>query len=289
MKKTARIIIMCLMAVGFLIGPGILLYPLISNLWNEKRSEQLRTEYQATVEEEMTDELAEKEWKKAWEYNENLKPIIIPDSFVQAEDPAYNDEEYMSCLNLNGDGVMGYISIPKIGISIPIGHSTNDKVLETGAGHLHGSSLPAGGKDSHAVLAAHRGLPGASLFTDADQLELGDQFYLSILNETLAYEVDQILTVKPEETEALQVVAGEDLVTLVTCTPYAVNSHRLLIRGHRVPYEEETAVIQQSEEVHSVHTNYGLWIGIGIVLTAAFLGLFVLIRYLIKRGKDRKK
>ena len=277
------------MAVGFLIGLAVLLYPMIANIWNEKRAQELQTEYENTVAEKVTDEMADQEWEKAWEYNRNLQPIIIPDSFVQAEDPSFQDEEYMSCLNIKGDGVMGYISIPKIGVTIPIGHSTNDTVLQNGAGHLHGSSLPAGGTDSHAVLAAHRGLPGASLFTDADQLETGDQFYLNILNDTLAYEVDQILTVKPEDTEPLQVIRGEDLVTLVTCTPYAVNSHRLLIRGHRVPFEEEVMAAQQNEEVHSVHTNYLLWIGIGLGLTACFFVLFILIRNLRKRRKDRER
>jgi sortase A len=179
------------------------------------------------------------------------------------------------------------VQIPKIGIKIPIFHTTSEEVLEIGAGHLEGSSLPVGGENTHAVISAHRGLPSASLFTDLDKLEIGDNFFLNVLDQTLAYEVDQILVVEPEETDALAVVDGEDLVTLLTCTPYAVNTQRLLVRGHRVEYTPE--LLEESSvplAAFSLHTNYLLWVVIGLSVTALFiLFLYLLDRWLRKREK----
>lgn len=149
------------------------------------------------------------------------------------------DEEYVSCLNLVGDGMMGYVEIPKIDVKVPIYHSSDEEVLEDAAGHIEGSSLPIGGASTHAVISAHRGLPTTKLFTDLDQVENGDCFYIYVLNEMLCYEVDQINVVEPSNTELLGIEEGEDLVTLMTCTPYAVNSHRLLVRGHRIECEED--------------------------------------------------
>ena len=190
------------------------------------------------------------------------------------------DEEYMAALNLAGDGIMGKVEIPKIGITLPIYHTTEEEVLEKAAGHLEGSSLPSGGENTHAVISAHRGLPSAALFTDLDQLEAGDHFLIRVLDETLCYEVDQIETVEPDDTSALAVEEGEDLVTLLTCTTYGVNSHRLLVRGHRVPYEE-TVVAEEETPLAavSIHTNYLLWVFVGLGVTA----LFILALYLLDR------
>lgn len=276
---------MAVMLIGFLSGLSILLYPLFSNIWNQYREEQLFNAYvEETMEEGAYDYDAE--WQKAWDYNKGLEPVILPDSFVNTEEPYTEDSAYMSCLNLKGDGVMGYISIPKIDVKIEIYHSTDDEVLEKGVGHLKGSSLPAGGEGTHAVLAAHRGLPSASLFTDLDQLEEGDQFYLYIMNDVLAYEVDQILVVEPTDTDALQVEEGEDLVTLLTCTPYGVNTQRLLVRGHRVPYDPETEAAQAEELSKSLNTNYILWAVVGLALVTAVM---VLVYRLASKKKKKRR
>lgn len=277
-------------ALLMLSGLSLLLYPLISNLWNNHRQQQLISTYVETVEKANEEELIDykAQASMASTYNSSLEPSILPDSFAVAEASEEVDESYMSCLNLNGDGIMGYVEIPKIGIKIPIFHGTSDEVLQIGAGHLEGSSLPIGGEGTHSVLSAHRGLPSASLFTDLDRMEEGDHFYIRVLDQTLAYEVDQILVVEPEDTSALVVEEGEDLVTLLTCTPYAVNTERLLVRGHRIPYEE--GMIEE-ETVPlagvSLHTSYGLWVAIGLAVTTAFiLALFFLDRYL--RKKDNR-
>ena len=182
----------------------------------------------------------------------------------------------MACLNIAGDEMMGTVEIPKINIELPIYHTTDETVLERAAGHLEGSSLPVGGESTHAVISAHRGLPSASLFTDLDQLEEGDHFLLHVLDDTLAYEVDKISVVEPEETQDLAVEEGEDLVTLLTCTPYGVNSHRLLVRGHRVPYEPEAIADEQPPLFGtSLHTNYLLWVLVGLLITGGFIaGLY---------------
>ncbi|MCD8125058.1 MAG: class C sortase [Lachnospiraceae bacterium] len=268
-----------LCALLFLLGLGILLYPTFSSQWNKWRQEQLIADYSSSLT-DLVDAGADlsAEWERAWAYNEALFPSILPDSFAIAEAQDEPGEEYMACLNLAGDGIMGYVSIPKIDIKLPIYHTTSEEVLQEGVGHLEGSSLPVGGESTHAVLAAHRGLPNAELFTNLDQLELGDHFLLYILDEVLCYEVDQILVVEPTDTDALSVEEGEDLVTLLTCTPYGVNTQRLLVRGHRVDYEEE--VIEEEEGTASLitHTNYALWALGGLIVTAALIALLVLIR-----------
>ena len=178
----------------------------------------------------------------------------------------------MDCLNIAGDGIMGIVEIPKIDIKLPIYHTTREDVLQVAAGHLEGSSLPVGGASTHAVISAHRGLPSASLFTDLDKLEEGDHFLIHVLNETLCYEVDKISVVKPEETSGLAVEEGKDLVTLLTCTPYGVNTERLLVRGHRVEYvEQEVEAEKTLFSGISIHTNYLLWVILGLLVTAAFI------------------
>ena len=274
-KKTITTIIIILF---FLVGLSLLLYPFVANQWNNYRQSRLISSYDSAVS-QMESEGSidyEAEWARANAYNEALLPSILPDSFAVAEASDEPDEEYMACLNIAGDEMMGTVEIPKIDIELPIYHTTDEEVLEKAAGHLEGSSLPVGGESTHAVISAHRGLPSASLFTDLDQMEEGDHFLLHILDETLAYEVDKISVVEPEETQDLAVEEGEDLVTLLTCTPYGVNSHRLLVRGHRVPYEAEAIADEQPPLFGtSIHTNYLLWVVIGLLITGGFIaGLY---------------
>lgn len=267
-KKTSKILI----SILFLAGLSLLLYPFIANEWNNYRQKQLISNYdQIIAEKEAAGTIDyEAEHEQAVRYNDALLPSILPDSFAVAEASEEN-EEYMSMLNVTGDGMMGTVEIPKININIPIFHTTKEEVLEKAAGHLEGSSLPVGGEDTHAVITAHRGLPSAALFTDLDKLEKGDHFLLHVLKETLCYEVDKISVVVPENTDDLAVEDGEDLVTLLTCTPYGVNSHRLLVRGHRVPYVPEELSDEGIPLANmSLHTNYLLWVVVGILITAGF-------------------
>ena len=274
-KKSITTLIIILF---FLAGLSLLLYPFIANQWNSYRQERLISSYDSTVAQKEAEGAIdyEEEWARANAYNEALLPSILPDSFAVAEASDEPDEEYMACLNIAGDEIMGTVEIPKINIELPIYHTTDEEVLERAAGHLEGSSLPVGGESTHAVISAHRGLPSASLFTDLDQLEEGDHFLLHILDDTLAYEVDKITVVEPEETQDLAVEEGEDLVTLLTCTPYGVNSHRLLVRGHRVPYEPEAIADEQPPLFGtSLHTNYLLWVLVGLLITGGFIaGLY---------------
>lgn len=275
MKKKASTIIFVMI---FLAGLSLLLYPFVANEWNNYRQKRLISTYESQVSELEAEGAIdyEAEWKRAEAYNKALLPSILPDSFAIASAADEPDKEYMSCLNITDDGMMGIVEIPKINIKLPIYHTTDEDVLAKAAGHLEGSSLPIGGENSHAVISAHRGLPSAALFTDLDKLKDGDHFLIHVLDDTLCYEVDQISVVEPEETNSLAVEDGEDLVTLLTCTPYGVNSHRLLVRGHRVPYDSEE--IQEKETGNtpfSFHTNYLLWVLVGLGIT----GIFILILY----------
>ena len=215
---------------------SLLLYPFVANQWNNYRQKQLISSYEQTVsEKDAAHEIDyDAELQKAEAYNEALLPSILPDSFAVAAASDKEDQSYMDALNIAGDEMMGIVEIPKINIKLPIYHTTEEDVLKQAAGHLEGSSLPIGGKSTHAVISAHRGLPSASLFTDLDQLEAGDTFQITVLDRVLVYEVTQTEVVLPEELNDLTVESGKDQVTLVTCTPYGVNSHRLLIHGERV-------------------------------------------------------
>ncbi|MCI7737817.1 MAG: class C sortase [Lachnospiraceae bacterium] len=270
----------------FLSGLSLLLYPMISNKWNDYRQKQLITGYDKTVKEAQQAGRIdyEEEWKKARAYNEALLPAILPDSFAVAASSEEPDREYMSCLNLTGDGMMGYVEIPKINIKIPVYHTVSTEILEKAAGHLEGSSLPTGGESTHAVISAHRGLPSASLFTDLDKMEDGDHFLLYILDDILCYEVDKISVVDPEDTKDLVVEEGKDFVTLLTCTPYGVNTQRLLVRGHRVDYEPETVQAEEKNTAGiSLHTNYLLWAVVGLGITAAFIVVLYLREQKLKK------
>lgn len=281
-SKTSKLMI----GIIFLAGLSLLLYPFVANQWNNYRQKQLISSYEQTVSQKETSNGIDydAELKKAEAYNEALLPSILPDSFAIA-DASEEDQTYMNTLNIAGDEMMGIVEIPKIDIKLPIYHTTKEDVLKQAAGHLEGSSLPIGGKSTHSVISAHRGLPSASLFTDLDQLKKGDHFLIHVLNKTLCYEVDKISVVKPEETSALAVEEGEDLVTLLTCTPYGVNTERLLVRGHRVPYvEQEVADEKTPLSGISLHTNYLLWVIVGLAVTA----FFILVLYLKEKKLKQK-
>lgn len=286
MKKKAGNLVICII---FLAGLSLLLYPFVANQWNNYRQKQLISGYEQVVSEKEAAEGIDydAERKKAEDYNEALLPCVLPDSFALAESSGV-DPVYMNTLNIAGDEMMGSVEIPKINIKIPIYHTTEEEVLNKGAGHLEGSSLPVGGANTHAVISAHRGLPSASLFTDLDQMKVGDHFLIHVLDETLCYEVDKISVVKPEDTSALAVEDGQDLVTLLTCTPYGVNTERLLVRGHRVPYVEEE--VKEEKTVlsgSSLHTNYLLWVFVGLSVTALFVFVLYLKETKLKRRANK--
>lgn len=231
MKNKKRLTNIAFVAL-FVAGLLILSYPMISNFWNQWRADHLMSQYSETVENTDEDTLQEK-FRRARLYNKNLAGSSVPDAFSIRE--YRRDVEYESLLDVVGDGVMGFVEIPSIRVSLPIYHYTTEDVLKKGAGHLAGSSLPVGGKGTHTVVSAHRGLPSAKMFTDLNLLEEGDVFIFRVLDRKFTYQVDQIKVVEPDETEDLAAVPGEDLATLVTCTPYGVNTQRLLVRGYRVP------------------------------------------------------
>lgn len=276
-----------IIGIIFLAGLSLLLYPFIANQWNNHRQNQLISSYEQTVStKDAANEINyDAELKKAEAYNEALLPSILPDSFAIAAASDKEDATYIDALNIAGDEIMGIVEIPKIDIKLPIYHTTNEDVLKQAAGHLEGSSLPVGGKSTHAVISAHRGLPSASLFTDLDQLEKGDHFLIHVLNKTLCYEVDKISVVKPEETSSLAVEDGEDLVTLLTCTPYGVNTERLLVRGHRTEYSEQKVADEKTPlSGISLHTNYLLWVLIGLAVTT----IFIIMLYLKEKKLSAK-
>ena len=281
-----------LFGLMFLLGFAILIYPTVSNQWNTYRQNQLISSYEELIG-KMAEEDFTKEWEKANAFNDTIiHNNIFGDVFGENGDDIKNTE-YWQILNVGNDGVMGYVSIPKINVKLSIYHGTADDVLQTGIGHLNGTKLPIGGESTHSVLAAHRGLPSARLFTDIDQLERGDMFYIHVSDETLAYQVDQILDMVDKDDnetlqKALQIEEGQDYVTLFTCTPYGVNSHRLLVRGTRVPYngEEEIESTAAESMLKSIQNYYMIYLILGLSVT---LLVILLMRFLIKPGKKKHK
>lgn len=275
----------------FLAGFGILTYPTISNQWNTYRQSQLITGYEDALS-EMEPEDYTREWEAARNFNDTFSQNNLYGDVFGEADTDLTDTEYWKILNAAGDGVMGYMSIPKINIRLAIYHGTGEDVLQTGIGHMNGTKLPIGGESTHSVLAAHRGLPSARLFTDVDQLEPGDRIYIHVLDEILAYEVDQILPmVDKDDTDALQealrIEEGRDLITLFTCTPYGVNSHRLLVRGTRVPYEgeEEVAGMPVDTMMRAVQNYYMLYLVLGLSVTV----LVILLMRFLFRPRNKKE
>ena len=258
----------------FLIGMGITFYPMISSRWNEYRESLLVAEYQKITEEKAGSDL----------YREMIEKV--PDAFSIRD--GIQDKEYESLLNESGTGLIGTVEIPVIRINIPIYHYTTKSSLEKGAGHLLGSALPVGGENTHCVVSAHRGLPNQKLFTDLNLVQKEDVFYFHILDQTYAYEVDQILTVEPSQVQSLSAVPGKDYATLVTCTPYAVNTHRLLVRGHRIPYsvEEYEKTLQNAEP--RTDTNYMLMQALCVVIGIAIALVIFIAMGLIERRRKRK-
>ncbi len=274
-------IVYVLFALGFLVGLSILLYPVISSRWNAYRAKQLISTYNGTITEESDPEGYQEAMEAAEAYNAQLKQESVPDAFSVRD--GVQDDAYEAILNLNGDGLMGSIEIPQIGETLPIYHYTTEESLEKGVGHLYGSSMPVGGESTHAILSAHRGLPSAKLFTDLPLLTEGDQFYIHILGKTLAYEVDGTETVEPTDVKSLAIVDGEDRVTLVTCTPYGVNTQRFLVHAHRVDFVEETyEEVQQAGSRTDSHQLLMQMLCVLIGLLLAFV-IVIIIMWLDKR------
>ena len=268
-----------LLILVFIIGLSLLLYPTVSDYWNsfhQSRAIATYTETIATLENEEYQEVLE----AARVYNQNLK--IKEGSLALTEEEL---EEYNRQLNVGGDGVMGYIEIPSIDVHLPIYHGTDEAVLQVAIGHIEGTSLPVGGEGTHCVISGHRGLPSAKLFTDLDELIVGDRFIMKVLDETFTYEVDQILIVEPHEIEVLQPEAEKDLCTLVTCTPYGINSHRLLVRGHRVENEiEEKTVRVTADAIRVEPIRVAPIVAIPILLI-----LFIWLMVAYRKPKKKKR
>ena len=238
MKKKKGNFTTLLLILVLLAGLSLLLYPSVSDYWNsfhQTRAIATYAEEVANLNQDQYDEI----WAAAESYNASLTDRVNAYLLSDAQ-----KEEYQQLLNVSGLGVMGYIEIPSIDCSLPIYHGTEESVLQIAVGHLEWSSLPVGGESTHCVLSGHRGLPSAKLFTNLDKLREGDTFLLRVLDEILTYEVDQILIVEPQDTDALEIVEGQDYCTLVTCTPYGINTHRLLVRGHRIDNIEEVKTVR---------------------------------------------
>lgn len=227
-----------LLILILLIGLSLMLYPSFADWWNSFHSSRAIASYVEQVV-NIDDAQYEELWDAAWDYNQSL--LHRPNDFLLSDE---QQEIYKSLLDIGGNGIMGYIEIPVIDVMLPIYHGTGESVLQIAVGHLDWTSLPVGGVGSHCVVSGHRGLPSARLFTDLDRLEVGDVFMLHVLNEILTYEIDQILIVEPQDTDPLLIEPGKDLCTMVTCTPYGINSHRMLVRGHRIESQEAPKVIR---------------------------------------------
>ena len=272
--------------MAFLIALGITLYPMISTWYNERHQAEVHIHYQEKVEQVDNTKLIEAK-ELAVAYNQTILPGAQDEDSFSKEALLSASENYGSLLNLAGDGIMGYVEIPTIGVTLPIYHGTNNSTLERGVGHLLGSSLPVGGESTHSVLTAHSGMASAKMFSDLDRLKKEDIFFLDVLGERLAYQVDQIKTVLPYDTTFLQTEIGNDLCTLVTCTPFGVNTHRLLVRGTRIEYEEAEVIVEEKLETEEpVKSTWeqqylqGILIGIGAVV---ILGLGLLVFWFVRR------
>lgn len=274
MKKNLSTILLLL---ALLAGLAIMLYPTASDYWNSFHQTRAIAGYAEEVS-NLSAADYERMWLEAGAFNQRL--LEKPNPF------AFSDEEraeYESLLNISGNGIMGYIDIPKIECTLPIYHGTSEGVLQVAVGHIEGSSLPVGGASTHCVLSGHRGLPSATLFTNLDQLDLGDIFMLQVLNETLTYEVDQIRIVLPQEVDELATVKGRDLCTLITCTPYGINTHRLLVRGTRIENPEEASSVRITSEAIRIDP-----ILVAPVAAVPML-ILVVIWLMISPGSGKKK
>lgn len=272
MRKRFSTIILILV---FLVGLSLLLYPTVSNYWNSRRQSYAIANYVKDVA-ALNNDVYKQLWTDAQNYNKTLVGGAGPHELTDEE-----RAEYETQLNVSESGIIGYIEIQKIGCSLPIYHGTEDSVLQIAIGHIEGSSLPVGGESTHCVLSGHRGLPSAKLFTELDQLVEGDTFVIRVLDEILTYEVDQILIVLPYEVEALQIEEGKDYCTLVTCTPYGINSHRLLVRGHRVENAAEATTVRVTADAMQIEPMV-------VAPLVAVPMLLILLILLIKTRKSKK-
>ena len=284
-KRKNTIIIICFILV-ILLGAGAAAYPLIASINNEHTQSLVQTEYEEKLQQLDTSEI-DAALAAAREYNKTISTVQIEDvDKIKADLPPYED-----LLNLANNGIMGYIEIPTINIDLPIYHGTTGAAMEKGAGHMEGTSLPVGGIGTHAVISAHSGMASAKLFTDLDKLKLGDMFFITVCNQKLAYEVDNIAVVEPTDIDLIRIDTQQDYVTLLTCTPYGVNTHRLLVRGHRVEMAEE-AIAEVEEKAKPEGSTWiekyeqGILIGVAIFLGLLLIALLV---YFIKRRKDKKE
>ena len=262
---------------------------MISTWYNERHQAEVHIHYQEKVEQVDNTKLIEAK-ELAVAYNQTILPGAQDEDSFSNEALLNAIEDYVGLLNLAGDGIMGYVEIPKIGVSLPIYHGTNNSTLERGVGHLLGSSLPVGGASTHSVLTAHSGMASQKMFSDLDRMKIGDVFYLDVLGERLAYQVDQIKTVLPYDTTYLQTEIGSDFCTLVTCTPFGVNTHRLLVRGTRIPYEEAEVIVEEKLETEEpVKSTWeqqylqGIIIGISAVV---ILGLGIMVFCSVRRRRN---
>lgn len=262
-----------------LLGIGILVYPSLSEYLSELNGSRATASYDDSVlqmEQARLDQLL----AQAQEYNRQLAGASAGQAPLSDDNGnPITPESYWDLLNVDSAGMMGYIEIPKLNTTIPIYHGTSEAVLQVGVGHLQNTSLPVGGESTHAALSGHRGLPTRSLFTDLDQMEVGDRFYIKVLNETLCYTVDQILTVLPHEMDALAIEEGKDYVTLITCTPYGINSHRLLVRGVRTPYDpqqHQNEIAESASYLSSMPAQYR-----HLLIGAVVLVVVLLLRFLV--------
>ena len=274
MKKHLSTILLFLV---FFIGLSLLLYPTFADWWNSMHQSRAISTYSEAVA-NMNNEEYDIIWSAAWDYNRSL--VDRPNDYLLSEEQW---ETYNALLDIGQNGIMGYIEIPKIDVTLPVYHGTSEAVLQVAIGHLEWTSLPVGGAGSHCVVSGHRGLPSAKLFTDLDKMEVGDTFLLRILDEVLTYEVDQIKIVEPHVTQDLLIVEGEDLVTLVTCTPYGINTHRMLVRGHRIETQEVKAVRRVTADAIQIEP----------VIVAPFVAapmlLILLIALLIPKPKKNRR
>ena len=273
-KKNKRTTV--LLVVLLLAGLSLLLYPTVSDYWNSFHQTRAIASYAETVA-ELDNTQYDALWDAAQRYNEALARRNMTFFLSEAQ-----EKEYESLLDVSGLGIMGYVEIPEINCSLPIYHGTEESVLQIAVGHIEWSSLPVGGESSHCVISGHRGLPSAKLFTNLDKLAEGDTFLIRVLDEVLTYEVDQILIVEPQETGALQIEEGKDYCTLVTCTPYGVNTHRLLVRGHRIENIEEAKTVRVTADAIQIEP---LLVAPAVALPMLMILLVVL---LIKTRKKKK-
>ena len=287
-KRKNTIIIICFILV-ILLGAGAAAYPLIASINNEHTQSLVQTEYEEKLQQLDTSEI-DAALAAAREYNKTISTVQIEDvDKIKADLPPYED-----LLNLANNGIMGYIMIPAINIDLPIYHGTTGAAMEKGAGHMEGTSLPVGVIGTHAVISAHSGMASAKLFTDLDKLKLGDMFFITVCNQKLAYEVDNIAVVEPTDIDLIRIDTQQDYVTLLTCTPYGVNTHRLLVRGHRVEMAEE-AIAEVEEKAEPAASTWiekyeqGILIGVAIFLGLLLIALLVYFTKRLKQRKDEKE